>query len=102
MPAVEPPPVGHASYALPAFPNGAQAALLKPNSAAESHDTTVYGRAVALSGANTTTRPQATATKERIPLRVRRFDVTLVICPYRSALGKIAPQAELFRNIASS
>ncbi|HET8822435.1 MAG TPA: hypothetical protein VFM57_12880 [Thermoleophilaceae bacterium] len=41
MPANEPPPDGHVAYVLPAFANGAHAALLCPNRPAESHETTV-------------------------------------------------------------
>ncbi len=41
MPAVKPPDVGHCWYARPAFPYGAHALALKPNDAAESHDTIV-------------------------------------------------------------
>jgi hypothetical protein len=41
MPANRPPPDGHDAYVVPAFANGAHAALLCPNRPAESHEKTV-------------------------------------------------------------
>src|SRR5687768_14052524 len=46
-PRVSPPFVGHDAYVSPAFAKPAHAALLCPNAAAESHDTTVYCPAAA-------------------------------------------------------
>jgi len=48
IPVVARPALGQAEYALLRSPNGVHAALLYPNSPAESHEYTVYGRASAV------------------------------------------------------
>jgi hypothetical protein len=90
MPANEPPPDGHVAYVLPAFANGAHAALLCPNRAAESHETTVYGRASAAPAATSDAQVAIAVTVQRVLLR--GFAVTSVMSPIRRAGDEIAPR----------
>jgi hypothetical protein len=100
-PAVEPPPLGHASYALPAFPNGAQAALLYPTRPAESQETTVYGRASATLGVHRTTMPHAATIGPSTRVRLGGIDVVLVISALRRRAAYVAPRDQDFYAILS-
>ena len=91
MPANRPPPDGHVAYVLPAFANGAHAALLCPNRPAESHETTVYGRAFAASAATSDAHVAIRVTVHRILLR--DFAVTSVMSHIRRAGGEVAPSS---------
>jgi len=65
-PAVGLPLVGHASYAVPAFPYATHAVVLCPNAAAESHETTVYCPALATGQSATSAMAHAAAVARRV------------------------------------
>ncbi len=92
IPEKVPPPDGHVAYVLPAFANGTQAALLWPKSAAESQETTVYGRPSAALAIASHAHTVATTVLNRM-LMPRKRRAGWEVAPTRWATGGDFPVA---------